>query len=95
MIQKLSPPVTNELNHYFDMKLGELDGEFTKFNDEYGVQLRQVDRNVNKQQRFEVLLNQDCKRPICGETVHLQDDSSHRRVSVWWRKFSREYCDTT
>jgi len=69
--------VTNELNHYFDMKLGELDGEFTKFNDEYGVQLRQVDRNVNKQQRFEVLLNQDCKCPICGETVHLQDDAHH------------------
>ena len=69
--------ITNELNFYFDMKLGELDGDFTKFNDEYGIQLRQVDRNVNKQQRFEVLLNQDCKCPICGETVHLQDDAHH------------------
>lgn len=69
--------VTNELNHYFDMKLGELDGEFTKFNDEYGVQLRQVERNVNKSQMYEVLLNQDCKCPICGETVHLQDDAHH------------------
>ena len=69
--------VVDNLNLYFDMKLKELDGEFKSFNDEYGIQLRQVERNVNKQQRYEVLLKQDSKCPVCGETVYLQDDAHH------------------
>jgi len=68
--------LTNETNLYLDMKLKEC-GSLDEFREQTGIQLRQLDRNVGKQQRWEILLNQDSICPECGEVVYLGDDNHH------------------
>jgi 5-methylcytosine-specific restriction endonuclease McrA len=68
--------LSNETNLYLDMKLKEC-GSWKVFADETGIQLRELERNVGKQQRWEILLNQDSICPECGKIVYLGDDNHH------------------
>lgn len=69
--------LTNECDLYLQMMLKSVDGDFEKFNELNGIQFRELNRNVNKQQRWEVILEQDSICPECGEIVFLGDDAHH------------------
>lgn len=69
--------LTNECDLYLQMMLKSFDGNLEKFNEETGIQFRELTRNVNKQQRWEVLLNQDSICPQCNNVVFLGDDAHH------------------
>lgn len=69
--------LTNECDLYFQQQLKSVSGDLTSFNELSGIQLRELKRNVNKTQRWEVLLNQDSICPQCGEPVYIGDDAHH------------------
>jgi hypothetical protein len=69
--------LTNECDLFLQMMLKTFGGDLEKFNEETGIQFRELNRNINKVQRWEVLLNQDSICPHCGEVVFLGDDAHH------------------
>lgn len=69
--------LTNECDLYLQMMLKSVSGDLEKFNELSGIQFRELNRNVNKQQRWEVILEQDSDCPKCGKTVFLGDDAHH------------------
>jgi hypothetical protein len=68
--------MANETRLYVDMKLKDVDGDIEQFSELNGFSLRQFSRNINKMQRWQVLLNNPIC-PICGNVVHLGDDVHH------------------
>jgi 5-methylcytosine-specific restriction endonuclease McrA len=69
--------LTNECDLYIQQQLKSVNGDLTSFNDLSGIQLRESKRNINKTQRWEVLLNQDSICPECGNVVYIGDDAHH------------------
>jgi hypothetical protein len=68
--------MTAETSLYIDMKLGDVNGDIEEFTKLNGFSLREVNRNVTKTQRWQVLINNpNC--PICKKPVHLGDDAHH------------------
>jgi hypothetical protein len=68
--------MTNETKLYIDMKLGDVNGNIEDFEKLNGFSLREINRNINKTERWRVLLDKpNC--PICGKKVNLGDDAHH------------------
>lgn len=68
--------MTDETSLYIDMKLGDVNGDTEEFAKLNGFSLREINRNVTKTQRWQVLIdNPNCR--ICGKPVHLGDDAHH------------------
>jgi hypothetical protein len=69
--------LTNECDLHFQQVLKSVNGNLDEFDSLTGIQLRELQRNINKTQRWEVLLNQDSICPCCGEPVYIGDDAHH------------------
>jgi hypothetical protein len=69
--------LSNETDFYLQQQLKNVNGDLEKFNESSGIQLRELSRNINKLQRWEVLLNQDSICPHCGKRVYIGDEAHH------------------